>query len=51
MSIMEKITIPVAKPRNYLVAAAKFRKAGAHATKREKLERAQLRELRDATRI
>ena len=37
---MNKITVPVAKPRNPLVAAAKFRRAGQHATKRDRLERA-----------
>lgn len=40
---MNKIKIPVTKPRNPLVAAAKFRQAGAHLTKRDRLERAMKR--------
>ena len=43
---MEKIIIPVAKPRNPLVAAAKFRRAGSHQTKRDRMERALRREAR-----
>jgi hypothetical protein len=37
---MQKLTIPTMKPRNPLVAASRFRKAGAHSTKRDRLERA-----------
>lgn len=41
---MEKIIVPIAKPRNPLVAAARFRKAGSHKTKRDVLDRAYRRE-------
>ena len=44
--IMQKITIPIAKPRNPLVAATKFRRAGSHKTKRDLLKRAERREAR-----
>ena len=43
---MQKITIPIAKPRNPLVAATKFRRAGSHKTKRDLLKRAERREAR-----
>lgn len=43
---MNKIVVPVTKPRNPLVAAAKFRRAGAHPTKRDRLDRAMKREAR-----
>lgn len=47
---MNKLTIPVTKPRNPLVALARCRKAGAHATKRDRLERAIQRAERRAAR-
>jgi len=43
---MQKITIPVSKPRNPLVALARARKAGSHGTRRDVLERALRREQR-----
>lgn len=44
--IMEKLNIPVLKPRNPLVAASHFRKAGAHGTRRDRIEKALRREER-----
>ena len=44
---MDKLVIPVSKPRNPFVAAAKFRRAGAHRTKRELLARIERRESRN----
>lgn len=46
---MNKINIPITKPRNPLVAAARFRKAGAHLTRRDRLERAIKRSERRVT--
>jgi hypothetical protein len=40
------IIIPIAKPRNPLVAQAHFRKAGSHATRKDRLERAMKRDRR-----
>ena len=39
MAAMDKITIPTLKPRNPLVAAIRFRKAGAHTLKQRKVKR------------
>lgn len=44
--IMQKITIPVSKPRNPLVVLARGRKAGSHGTRRDVMERALRREAR-----
>ena len=44
---MDKLVIPVPKPRNPFVAAAKFRRAGsAYRTKREMLARIERRDER-----
>lgn len=40
------LLIPTLKQRNPLVAATRFRKAGAHATKRDVMDRAMKREAR-----
>lgn len=50
MAAMEKITVPTLRPRNPLVVAARFRKAGAHANRRALLEKARLKEEKNAER-
>lgn len=44
--MMQKITIPVSKPRNPLVVLARGRKAGSHGTRRDVMERVLRREAR-----